>query len=82
LKLKKTYLVVACSKCRALLLARQGRKTRQCPYCGTKMNLMKTEVLWVTSDVEEARSILRSKRQGRSEPVRASEYQNQIGTGF
>jgi hypothetical protein len=46
------------------------------------MNLMKTEVLWVTSDLEEARSILRSKRQGRSEPVRASEYQNQIGAGF
>jgi hypothetical protein len=46
------------------------------------MNLMKTEVIWVTSDLEEARSILRSKRQGRSEPVRASEYQKQIGTGF
>ena len=80
--MKKTYLVVACPKCRALLLARQGRKTRQCPYCETKMNLMKTEVLWVTSDLEEARSILRSKRQGRSEPVRASEYQKQIGTDF
>jgi uncharacterized Zn finger protein (UPF0148 family) len=80
--LKKTYLVVACPKCRALLLARQGRKTRQCPYCGTKMNLMRTEVLWMTSDLEEARSMLRSKRQGRSEPVRASEYHEQTGTGF
>ena len=80
--MKKTYLVVVCPKCRGLLLARQGRKTRQCPYCGTKMNLMKTEVVWVTSDLEEARSILRSKRQGRSEPVRASEYQKQIGTDF
>jgi len=46
------------------------------------MNLMKTEVVWVTSDLEEARTILRSKRQGRSEPVRASEYQKQIGTDF
>jgi hypothetical protein len=46
------------------------------------MNLMRIEVLWTTSDLEEARSILRSKRQGRSEPVRASEYQKQIGTGF
>ena len=80
--MKKTYLVVACPKCRALLLARQGRKTRQCPYCGTKMNLMKTEALWVTSDLDEARSILRSKREGRSEPVRASEYQNQLSTDF
>jgi len=80
--LKKTYLVVACTKCRGLLLARQGRKTRQCPYCGTKMNLSKTEVLWVTSDLEEARSILHYKRQGASEPVKASEYQKQIGTDF
>jgi len=80
--LKKTYLVVACPKCRALLLARQGRKTRQCPYCGTKMNLTKTEVLWMTSDLEEARSMLRSKRQSRSEPVKASEYHEQTGTGF
>jgi DNA-directed RNA polymerase subunit RPC12/RpoP len=80
--LKKTYLVVACSKCRGLLLARQGRKTRQCPYCGTKINLIKAEVLWVTSDLEEARSMLRSKRQNRSEPMTASEYQKQTGTDF
>jgi len=80
--LKKTYLVVACSKCRGLLLARQGRKTRQCPYCGTKINLVKAEVLWLTSDLEEARSILHSKRQDRSEPVKASEYQEKIGTDF
>ena len=80
--MKKTYLVVACPKCGGLVLARQGRKTRQCPYCGTKMNLMKTEILWVTSDLEEARSILHSKRQNRSEPVTASEYQRQIGTDF
>jgi len=80
--LKKTYLVVACPKCGGLVLARQGRKTRQCPYCGTRMNLMKTEILWVTSDLEEARSILHSKRQNRSEPVTASEYQRQIGTDF
>jgi len=46
------------------------------------MNLSKTEVLWVTSDLEEARSILHSKRQDASEPVKASEYQKQIGTGF
>lgn len=80
--MKRTYLVVACPKCRGLLLALQGRKTRQCPYCGTKMKLMKTEVLWVTSDLEEARSILHSKRQDRSEPMTASEYQKQIGTDF
>jgi hypothetical protein len=46
------------------------------------MNLSKTEVLWVTSDLEEARSILHSKRQSMSEPVRASEYQKKIGTDF
>jgi hypothetical protein len=46
------------------------------------MNLSKTEVLWVTSDLEEARSILHSRRQGASEPVKASEYQKQIGTDF
>ena len=80
--MKKNYLVIACAKCRALLLAQQGKKTRQCPYCGTKIILSRTEVLWITSDLEEARSILRSKRQGGSEPVTASEYQRQIGTDF
>ncbi|WP_455363520.1 DUF1922 domain-containing protein [[Eubacterium] cellulosolvens] len=60
--MKKTYLVIACSKCQRFLLARQGTKARLCPYCGTRMNLSKTEVLWTTSDPEEARSILHSKR--------------------
>jgi len=46
------------------------------------MNLLKAEVLWMTSDLEEARSILHSKRQDRSGPVTASEYQKQIGTDF
>ncbi len=80
--MKRNYLVVACAKCRALLLAQQGKKTRQCPYCGAKIALSKTEILWITSDLEEARSILRSKRQGSSEPVTANEYQRQIGTDF
>jgi DNA-directed RNA polymerase subunit RPC12/RpoP len=61
--LEKTYLVVACSKCQRFLLAKQGTRARQCPYCGARMNLSKTEILWTTSDLEEARSILRSKRQ-------------------
>ncbi|MCJ7455686.1 DUF1922 domain-containing protein [Candidatus Bathyarchaeota archaeon] len=80
--MRKIYLVIACSKCQRLLLARQGTKTRQCPYCGRRIGLSKAETLWMTSDIEEARSVLRSKSQSRPEKPAAEPYGKVASTHF
>jgi DNA-directed RNA polymerase subunit M/transcription elongation factor TFIIS len=80
--LKKNYYIIACPKCQQFLLARQGVKTRNCPYCGARMNLAKVEVLWMTSDLKEARSVLRSKREGRSVQPTGGDRLRRISTRF
>lgn len=35
------YLIVVCGGCGRLLVADAGKKSRRCPYCGTKVWLAK-----------------------------------------
>gem|GEM_PF-2023365 len=80
--MRKVYLVIVCPKCQRLLLARQGTKTRQCPYCGGRIGLSKAETLWMTSDIEEARSVLRSKSQSRPGNAAAEPHVKRASTHF
>jgi len=80
--MKKTYIVISCPKCQGYLLARHGRKTRQCPYCGGRVNLSNVDILWSTSDLEEARSVLQSKRQSRSQQLEDAAGDSRLSTRF
>jgi DNA-directed RNA polymerase subunit RPC12/RpoP len=64
-------LVVVCSRCGGLLLAKAEQKTRTCPYCGAKVELEKAKTVASAPNAYEASDILRklkneamSKRQG------------------
>jgi hypothetical protein len=32
--------IAKCTKCQGLLLAAKGQKTKTCPYCGAKVNMV------------------------------------------
>ncbi len=57
------YLVLACDRCRKHLLAKSGQKVRSCPYCGRKITLASANIVARAQDPEEAREILRAKKE-------------------
>jgi DNA-directed RNA polymerase subunit RPC12/RpoP len=64
-------LVVACSRCGGLLLAKADQKTRTCPYCGGRIDLERVKTVASAPNAYEASDILRklkneamSKHQG------------------
>ncbi len=52
-------IVVVCSRCRGLLLAKAGQKTRTCPYCGSKVALDRAKKVASAENAYEASEILR-----------------------
>lgn len=52
-------LVVVCSRCGGLLLARDEQKTRTCPHCGFKVDLDKARKVASAETAQEASTILR-----------------------
>jgi DNA-directed RNA polymerase subunit RPC12/RpoP len=52
-------LVVVCSRCGGLLLAKAEQKTRTCPYCGFKVVLEKAKKVASARTPYEASAILR-----------------------
>jgi len=52
-------LVVVCSKCGGLLLARDEQKTRTCPHCSYKVDLHKARKVASARTAQEASTILR-----------------------
>ena len=52
-------LVVVCSRCGGLLLARDEQKTRTCPHCGFKLDLGKARKVASAGTAQEASTILR-----------------------
>jgi hypothetical protein len=53
-----TY-IVECNECRGLLLAVIDQKTRTCPFCGARVNLLKTKRLAAAESSIIASEILR-----------------------
>jgi DNA-directed RNA polymerase subunit RPC12/RpoP len=54
-----TTLVVVCSRCGGLLLAKADQKTRACPHCGFTILLQKAMTLATANTANEASIMLR-----------------------
>jgi len=52
-------LVVECSRCGGLLLTPAAQKTKTCPYCGTRVKVMKAKKLASARTANQASQILR-----------------------
>ena len=52
-------LVVVCSRCGGLLLARDKQKTRTCPHCSFKVDIDKARKVASAGTAHEASTILR-----------------------
>jgi len=52
-------LIVECSKCGGLLLAKADQKTRNCPHCGFTILLQKAKKLGSADTANEASVMLR-----------------------
>jgi DNA-directed RNA polymerase subunit RPC12/RpoP len=52
-------LIVVCSRCGGLLLAKADQKTRTCPHCGFRILLQKAKKLASASTANEASVMLR-----------------------
>ena len=55
-------LIVVCSRCGGLLLAKADQKTRECPHCGSKIILEKAKKLASASTANEASTLLRQMK--------------------
>ena len=66
------YVVIVCSRCGKLLLARADTKTRQCSYCQTRLVLTKTKAVASAKTAKEASILIqafkRRKRGGTLDP--------------
>jgi DNA-directed RNA polymerase subunit RPC12/RpoP len=51
--------IVKCTECGGLNLAAKGQKTKVCPYCGTKINLLRAQKVAAANTALEASEILR-----------------------
>jgi len=54
------YVVITCYKCGQLLLAKTDQKTRQCPYCETRLDLDKTKKVASAKTAQEASILIRA----------------------
>ncbi len=52
------YLVIMCYKCGQFLLSKTNQKTRQCPYCETRLILKKTKKVAQTKTAKEASNLI------------------------
>jgi DNA-directed RNA polymerase subunit RPC12/RpoP len=58
----KTHAIIVCYKCGQYLLAKMDQKTRQCPYCETKLILNKTKIIASAKTAREASKIIRTMK--------------------
>ena len=54
-----SVLIIVCSGCGGLLLAKAEQKTRTCPYCGVKVVPGKAKKIATAENAHEASKILR-----------------------
>jgi acetyl-CoA carboxylase beta subunit len=52
-------LILKCTKCGGYILAAQEQKTKNCPYCGTNVNLQKAQRVAAAKDAVEASEIIK-----------------------
>ena len=61
-RLKKVYLVISCTNCKRLLLATSDKKSRTCPYCGERVKMADTHVLFQSENRNESQEALREAK--------------------
>jgi len=54
-----TTLIVECNRCGGLLMAPEGQRTRTCPYCGSRINIIQANRIAAAKSAFEASEILR-----------------------
>jgi DNA-directed RNA polymerase subunit RPC12/RpoP len=52
-------LIIECSQCGGLFIAAANQKTKECPYCGTRIDVRKAKGLASTENAFEASKMLR-----------------------
>jgi len=52
-------LIVECNRCGGLLMAADGQKTRTCPYCGARVDVVRAKKLASAKTAFEASEMLR-----------------------
>ncbi len=60
------YLIVRCPKCGNVSAVMIGRKTKQCPYCGTRFEVYRAQILARARDGKEARELIIKFKQSSS----------------
>ncbi|MGA2769035.1 MAG: DUF1922 domain-containing protein [Candidatus Bathyarchaeia archaeon] len=55
-------LIIVCSRCGGLLLAKADQKTRSCPHCGFTILLQKAQKLGSANTANEASVMLRKMK--------------------
>ncbi|MEE8323647.1 MAG: DUF1922 domain-containing protein, partial [Candidatus Bathyarchaeia archaeon] len=55
--LREVYIILQCSSCGNILIARKGQKTKLCTYCNTRLNLHKVRLLAEALNSREASRI-------------------------
>jgi DNA-directed RNA polymerase subunit RPC12/RpoP len=66
-------LVIKCTKCGGLTLAAEAQKTKNCPYCGTQIDLQKAGKLAAATTALEASEMLRKLKAEKKQNPKASE---------
>jgi len=66
-----SFVVVVCGKCRGLLAAKAGQKTRTCPYCGSRIVLDKSKRVAVANNARDASVILKKLKRKAAEKRRS-----------
>ena len=55
----KATLIIKCSQCGGLMIAVQGQKSKMCPYCGVRVELLRAQKVASASNAFEASTMLK-----------------------
>ena len=57
------YIIVVCGECGRPSVGSMSQKTRRCPYCGNRINLVRARILAKAASAEDARVILAKEKE-------------------
>ncbi|MFC1487759.1 DUF1922 domain-containing protein [Thermoproteota archaeon] len=64
------YIVLVCYGCGQFLFAKYAQKTRKCPYCETRLNLVKSRKVARLRTAHEASNYLRALKRNINKKTR------------
>ena len=57
------YIIVVCGVCGRPSVGSMSQKSRRCPYCGNRINLMRARIVAKAASAEDARVILAKEKE-------------------